>query len=267
MSNTISQLEFRNALQRIGLANERVVVITSDISAFGELECGASNEEFQLEAYLQCIREVMSGEPTLVVPTFTYVRSGSDSPYIHESSPSETGVLTEHLRTRPDSIRSVHPVFSFAAIGPGKGRICANVSPHSYGWNSPAHRLVKEDAFVLCLGRSPHRGSFFIHMAEIFAGVSYRYTKELSIPVWLDGEEITRSFYHFVKYAEADIEWDTNRLVERLEAQGLLRYEPIGRGGMWGYRAKDMFDTTMRLLMRNMYALLGHKPEHAPWNR
>lgn len=267
MSDTISQLDFRSALQRIGLASERVVVITSDISAFGVLECDASAGEEQLDAYLQSIKAVMPAEPTLVVPTFTYVRSGSGSPYIHESSPSETGVLTEHLRSQPDSLRSVHPVFSFAAIGPGKERICANVSPHSYGWNSPAHRLVEEDAFVLCLGRSPHRGSFFIHLAEILAGVSYRYTKELSIPVWLEGEEITHPFYHFVKYADADIEWDTNRLVERLEAQGLLRYEPIGRGGMWGYRAKDMFDTTIRLLMRNMYALLGHMPERAPWNR
>lgn len=267
MSNTISQLDFRSALQRIGLASERVVVITSDISAFGELECDASAGEEQLDAYLQCIKVVMPGEPTLVVPTFTYVRSGPDSPYIHESSPSETGVLTEHLRKQPGSFRSVHPVFSFAAIGPDKERICANVSRHSYGWNSPAHRLVEADAFVLCLGRSPHRGAFFIHLAEILAGVPYRYTKELSIPVWLDGQKAEYPFYHFVKYADADIDWNTNRLVERLEAQGLLRYEPIGRGGMWGYRAKELVDTTIKLLMRNEYGLLSHTPTCTPWNR
>lgn len=267
MSKKISQLEFRDALQRIGLANERVVVITSDISAFGELECDASDEHDQLDTYLKCIKAAMPAEPTLVVPTFTYVRSGPDSPYIHESTPSETGVLTERMRKHPGSLRSVHPVFSFVAIGPDKEQICANASRHSYGWNSPAQRLVEADAFVLCLGRSPHRGAFFIHFAEMLAGVPYRYTKELSIPVWLDNQKSEYPFYHFVKYADTDIDWNTNRLVERLDALGLLRYESIGRGGMWGYRAKDLVDTALKLLTRNEYALLSHSPTNTPWTR
>lgn len=267
MSRTVSQADFRSALVRVGLADERVIAIISDISAFGELESDSSNQESKLEAYLECIKAVMPSEGTIVVPTFTYVRSGPDSPYVHESSPSETGVLTEYLRTRPDSLRSVHPVFSFAAVGPGKERICSNASRHAYGWNSVSHRLVKEDAFVLCLGRSPHRGAFFIHFAEILVGVPYRYTKELSIPVWVDGKKVEHSFYHFVKHADSDIDWNTNRLVERLEVQGLLRYEPIGRGGMWGFRAKDLVDTTIDLLMRNVYGLLGHAPTNAPWKR
>ena len=140
------------------------------------------------------------------------------------------------------------------------------VSEHSYGADSTAHRLLERDAYVISLGLSPHRGSFLLHVAEVIAGVPYRYTKELSIPVYANGEQIDRPFFHFVKYPGADIEWDTNRLVERLDRRGLLGYHPLGASGIWAYRARDLVDTTVDLLMRNIYGLLARPPEMRPWN-
>lgn len=253
-------------LNHFGLAREQLIVIISDMAAFGPLKNNSLSNS-NIDTCLELIKAGIHPDATIVVPTFTYMRKGINSPYIHETTPSETGILTENIRTRDDSLRSLHPIFSFAAIGPDKEAICTNVSSHSYGWNTPVSRMVEADAFVLCLGQPPHRGSFFIHLAELLMGVPYRYTKELAVPVFVNGKELSQPFYHFVKYSDSDIVWDTNRLIERLESQDLLHFEPMGFGGMWGYRAKDIVNTTIKLLMRNIYALLAHPPHHTPWKK
>jgi aminoglycoside 3-N-acetyltransferase len=253
------------SLRRLGVAGREVVVIVSDLAAFGDLEHSADDRGAQLDGYVQCFQELMHGNGTLVVPTFTYTRGGPDSPYVHEGTPSETGVLTEYMRRLPDAVRSVHPVFSFVAIGDRKNDICSNVSRHSYGWDSTTHRLVNTDALVVSIGRSPHRGSFFIHLGEVFVGVPYRYTKQLSIPVIVGGQSVTQPFFHYVKYRDADIAWDTNRLVERLETRRHVKYEALGLSGIWAYQAKDVLNTTVSLLNRNVYGLLAHPPTKTPW--
>lgn len=264
--NHVSRAEFSSALFRLGCGGKRTVALISDLAAFGQLHESESGDR-GLGGYIDCIMAVAGPGCTLVAPTFTYARRGPNSPYIHEETPSETGALTEYMRCLPGAARTVHPVFSFVALGDGKADMCAGVSNHSYGWNSVTHRLVESDALVLSIGRSPHRGSFFIHLAEVFAGVPYRYTKELSIPVHVGGKRTNDSFRHFVKYTDSDIVWDTNRLVERLEARGLVHHESLGASGIWAYSARGVFDTTIGLLKRNIYGLLAHPPENKPWQK
>lgn len=266
MTRSVAKGEFADALKRLGVADYPLVAVVSDIAAFGDIEISA-RDAHPMSGYLECFQDVMKGRGTLVAPTFTYVRTGQDSPYIHEQTPSETGVFTEYLRNLPASRRSVHPVFSFAAVGERKDELCENASTHSYAGNSLPHRLIEANALVIGIGRSPHRGSFLIHVGEYFAGVPYRYTKELSIPVIQAGQNVSRSFYHYVKYADCDVIWDTNRLVERLDARGHLKFEPVGLSGIWAYMAKDLFTTTTSLLSRNIFGLLERPPTRIPWKR
>lgn len=265
MPRAVAKSELIAALRALNVGEYKTIGIVSDLAAFGDLESAGTQDG--LGGYVECIREVSGNDVTIVVPTFTYIRKGEGSPYIHEETASETGALTEFIRKMSGSLRSVHPVFSFAAIGPAKEAICADASSHAYAWNSPAQRLIDADALVIALGLAPHRGTFLLHVAEIAAGVPYRYTKELAIPVYVGGEQIERPFFHFVKYRDADLAWDTNRVVGRLEARRKLLYAPIGASGIWAYRAKDMFDTTVGLLTRNAYALLAQAPGTRPWKR
>jgi len=263
LNRSFSQEDLSRALTELDVPREKLLVVISDLERFGDIEHGDKSE---LQCYVDILQHCLGDSATLVVPTFTYNRGGPESPYIHETSISKTGALTEYIRRLDGAVRSLHPVFSFAAIGGAAAQLCENVSQHSYGADSTAHRLFKQDAFVVALGLPPHRGGFFIHLAEVMAGVPYRFTKELSIPVYMNGEQVERPFFHFVKYPDADIEWDTNRLVARLDRRGLLRYRPLGASGIWAYRASDLVNTTLDLLMRNIYGLLAKPPEVRPWN-
>ena len=263
-SRTIAYSAFVDAVRDVGAADCPLLTVISDLAKFGDIESGAGGTDTGIDHFAQGILDVAGPECTIVVPTFTY-STGPDVPYSHEDSVSDTGVYTEYVRRLPGAIRSLHPALSFAAHGPRAAEICAEASPHSYGWDSVPQRLVQADSQVLSVGRSPHRGSFFIHLAEALYGVPYRYTKELAIPVTRDGEPVRRAFYHFVRYNNSDIALDTNRLVERLEKRGIVKYVPLGLSGIWAYRARDVFEATIELLHRNVYGLLDHAPIERPW--
>lgn len=267
MDRAVRKIELENALRKLGVSKDKVVVIISDLAAFGDIEEAKGDRNGMLKTYVDIFQQLMGPDGTIVTPTFTYVRQGPGSPYIHESSQSETGILTEHVRKMDSSLRSLHPVFSFAAIGKEKERICLNTSHHSYAINTPTYRLYELDALVIGIGRSPHRGTFFIHLGEILVGVPYRYVKELDIPVFYGGKQVNSPFYHYVKYSDSDIEWDTNRLVERLESRRMVKYEMLGRNGIWAFQARDVVNETVNLLMRNTYGLLSHPPVRKPWTK
>ncbi len=266
MNRAISQQDLSRALTELSVPGEKLLVVVSDLALFGDLEHGDDGDGAELQCYVDILQNVLGGSGTLVAPTFTYAREGPGSPYIHETSVSETGALSEHIRRLDGSIRSIHPVFSFAAIGGEAESLCETVSGHSYGYDSTAHRLLERDAFVISLGLSPHIGAFFLHVAEVMAGVPYRYTKTLDIDVYVQGGLIDRSFFHFVKYRNVDVELDTNRLVDRLIRRDLLGYRPLGVSGVWAYRARDLFNTTTDLLKRNIYGLMAKPPARRPWN-
>ena len=263
-SGLIDSDSFTSALRNVGVADSDVLTVISDFASFGSKVVDTGDRRSAMVQVHADLRMIAGANSTIVVPTFTY-STGPDSPYVHEETPSETGIYTEYLRLLPGTIRSVHPALSFAANGPRAKEICHSASPHSYGWHSVPHRVVTADSFVVSIGRSPHRGSFLLHLAEALYGVPYRYTKELSIPVYVGGEHIRAAFYHFVRWQGSDIVLDTNRLVQRLEARSIVRYAPLGQSGIWAYRARELFDATIDLLRRNIYGLLDHAPATRPW--
>ena len=110
-------------------------------------------------------------------------------------------------------------------------------------------------------------GGFFIHLAEVFAGVPYRYSKELSIPVVVGSRVQPGPYFHHVKWRDSDIEWDTNRLVDRMTNRGEVAFEALGDSGVWCYRAAAMYESTMAILKRNIYGLLAAPPQRRPWAR
>jgi len=260
----LSLSTLQHNLWSIDFSSTKYLVIISDIAALGLVSQNPDVTSSQLSSLFNLIKSCIPESCTVVVPSFTY-RCSPTTPYSHESSPSETGIFTEYIRNLPTSHRSLHPVFSFVANGPEAEYLVSNISRHSYGYNSVPHRLLQNDALVLSLGRSPHRGNFFLHLAEVFSGVPYRYTKQLSIPVFCSGVQDHSIYFHFVKYADSDIIWDTNRVVERMEQQKALIYYPAGVTGIWTYKSSSVFNIVTKILARNPYGLLAAPPCSKPW--
>ena len=73
------------------------------------------------------------------------------------------------------SKRSFHPLWSVSAYGKHAEYITSNIPQNAFGYNSVFHRLVKKNAFCLCI-EYPRKSISMVHHVELVCGVPYRMT-------------------------------------------------------------------------------------------
>ncbi|MFJ6443450.1 aminoglycoside N(3)-acetyltransferase [Streptomyces sp. NPDC091649] len=157
------------ALTALGVRPGDVLLVHASLRSLGPVADGA-------RGVLAGLRRAVGPKGTLVVPAFTPENSdtsphyrdrvrGLDAravdavrasmpPYDPSLTPAPSmGALAESVRTAAGAGRSAHPQTSFAALGPGAGRLLAGHRADCHlGEDSPLARLYDADARILLLG-------------------------------------------------------------------------------------------------------------------
>jgi aminoglycoside 3-N-acetyltransferase len=216
-----------------------------------------------LEAIYSALHSVIESSGTLVVPTFTQQVGRFGLPFILEETESLTGIFGEYVRMRSDSVRSLHPVFSVAAVGLRAHEICDDVSTAAFGVDSAFDRMVRMDAKAVCMGFDYYSGHIvsLMHLVETAFAVPYYYNKLVYSPVFANGVLVARPFIINVKYINMNCSFDYKRYIDTLDHSGTIRTATIGRGEIHAVDARVMFDTGISLLKADLYAFLAHPPE------
>lgn len=193
-------------LHSIGLGAGETVIVHSSLSAIGWVAGGA-------QAVVDALMRVVTADGTVVVPTHTgqytdpsewehppvpddwvpIIRE-SMPPYRPDVTPSRgMGAIPECFRTYPGTIRSRHPLYSFAAWGTNADAV---VGDHGYddglGEESPLARLYDLDASVLLLGVG-HANNTAIHLAE-YRSTNPKERSDGEAPILRAGERTTVRF-------------------------------------------------------------------------
>ncbi|WP_459194018.1 AAC(3) family N-acetyltransferase [Halosimplex sp. J119] len=196
-------------LRDLGVEAGDTLLVHSSLSALGWV-CGDA------QAVVDALREAVTERGTLVVPThtgqYTDPRLWSNPPvpegwietiheerppYRPESTPSRAvGVIPECFRGYPDTVRSRHPTFSFAAWGADAEAIVAD---HHYdyglGERSPLARIYERDGDVLMLGTG-YGTNTSLHLAE-YRGEFPKDTVRNDAPVVENGETVRIEYEDF----------------------------------------------------------------------
>ena len=256
-----AKTDLAHAFASIGLEDGDLVYLSSQLYGIGPLQ-GASSRGEYLAAVYNALRSVIGDRGTLVVPTFTQQVGRFGLPFVLEETESLTGIFGEYVRMNSDSVRSLHPVFSVAAIGPLARDICTEISPVAFGIDSSFDRMVSVGAKAVCMGfeyYSGHIVSLMHHVETLFA-VPYYYNKLVESPVYARGALIDKPFVINVKYLGMDCHFDFSRYIDSLAQDGSIRSTTIGRGDIHAVDGSAMFKTGIRLLKEDMYAFLSHPP-------
>ncbi len=187
-------------VRELGLGTGDTILVHSSLSALGWVSGGA-------QAVVEALRTAVTPSGTVVMPAFTGQYSDPAvwsnppvpddwEPTIRETRPAfrpavtpirGVGAVPECFRGYPDTVRSRHPEFSFAAWGHAAEEITAD---HGFddglGEHSPLARLYDRYADVLFLG-TDHSTNTSLHLAEYRADIPAERTSNV-VPVAEDGE-------------------------------------------------------------------------------
>jgi aminoglycoside 3-N-acetyltransferase len=240
-------------LSGLGLHNGDHVMVHSSLKSLGYVEGGA-------DAVIDAILEVVGQAGTLFVPTNTfqgYVTSFLRS--VHEVdlrvAPSATGLISETVRLRTGSARSIHPSHPVCAIG-GKARELLgehHLGNSPMGERSPYGRLARlGNGKVLLIGVT-NSNNTMIHTAEeyyapyIFNGETF-HTKVISA----DGQ----AYIVETKGYCMGLKRNFTALDTYLEKQNFLSRAAVAKGVVSLIDASGLMETAKAQIQKNPHFLV-----------
>lgn len=179
------------------------------------------------EAVKEEIQNIIGLAGTLLVPTFNWDFC-QGKPYIHEKTMSRLGLFSNNVLFDERSSRSIHPIFSFAGIGPATNRLFPNIGNSSFGKNSVFERLLDENAKILLINSISDIA--FVHYVEQKSQVSYRFMKIFSGDVFVENINTSGTYDFFVRRKNDTTIFDGDALHQLLLDSGAMK-KSEGPGG------------------------------------
>ena len=168
------------AFNKSKIYNYDIVYIYSDLRYFL-----LKNKKDPIKFVEDIIQYFLENNITLIIPTFSYSKKIFD---INKST-SKLGFLSNYILSRKDSLRSVHPIFSYASIGKKKS-ILKNIGKSAFGSDCLYSRLIFKNACCLHLGRSLKKGNTLVHHIEQNYKASYRFDKNFKIDLYKNTKKV-----------------------------------------------------------------------------
>lgn len=257
----LTHAELTAALQACGLRRGDLVHVQSDLRLIGPVDCPPDREAI-LRFYLSAFQEVLGPDGTLTVGTSfeDYARYGT--PFVRETSPSRQGVFSEYVRTRPDAVRSLHPIVSVTGLGPRAEEICGGAHFDGFGYESAWARLHRAGAKIMALGLGVENegGTTIVHYLEHVYGVPYQYTKVYDTPVCAGGACVEGTFTMSVRYLDFSIVNDSLRFKRHLVEARRAVSVPVGTGSIFLTDCTAVVEEGVKCLNRDRYFLLQQPP-------
>jgi len=249
---TITDGDIADAFAKLGIARGDCLFAHTSLVHFGRPACEHGE---LLAAVNECFRDAVGESGTIGFPTFTYsFCKGED--YDTLTSRSDMGSFNEYFRTLPDVRRTLHPLFSAAVAGAKRDDWC-DVGSDSFGPDSIFAKLVKDDAWLVCFGVD---AMTFVHHVEQCRGVNYRFHKQFSGNIILDGRPLHTAATFFCRRLDWEVTYDLRRLFRDLEAAGMRRRVAVGPTEISAVRARHVYDVICRGLFVDPYYLLAGNP-------
>ncbi|MFA6078167.1 MAG: AAC(3) family N-acetyltransferase [Candidatus Omnitrophota bacterium] len=246
----VTREDMLKAFKAAGISKGDIVLVFSNLGRLGRVKDAKSKQE-SLNTYLNALTESVGAQDgTIVVPTFTYSFAHGKA-YDHEKSPSELCMFGEFVRNQKDSVRCLHPHFSFAALGKNKNLICDNVSRSAFGYESVFDRLYKKSAKILFLGTNITEGLTFFLYIEHMVGVSHCYHKAYFTPVYKDGQLVKGPFFSFVRHLQPGFQADLSSFERDLKKEDLVKESDLGSGKIQLVYSREAFDSGYKKLQEN----------------
>lgn len=232
-------------LQNLGVRAGGVLLVHASFRSLGEVPGG-------IETVIQGLLKRLGEKGTLLMPALSYQYSGPDSPVFDvRDTPSCVGALPEYFRTRPGTLRSVHPTHSVCGIGDKSADLLRDhqLDHTPCGLHSPFSRLPLSGGQILFLGCGL-RPNTSMHAIEEHIQPPYLFADMVHYQVFLqDGREThmavrSHNFKGFIQRYD--------RLAELL-GQDSLRQGKVLKAQSWVVETDKMWWAALQALRQDPF--------------
>lgn len=258
---TISADDILIALRASGITTGDTVYVHSALTSFGRLAKGVKRAAFT-GAFIDALREAIGATGNLLMPTFSYSFCKREA-FDIAKTPSTVGLLTEAYRQQSGVRRTAEGIFSSALEGPDADYYL-DVAESCFGTQSIFEKMYDRDAKFVFLGET--FDLTFIHFVEQRMGVPYRYIKAFpgttvggQAPGNTNPPRETVAYYN-VRYLDANVEYDMDKLAASMHAAGLVQTAPLGASSIRTIKARDTFDHIYQGIRADLGFLLTQSP-------
>jgi len=248
-------------LRSLGCQKGDLIMVHSDTEILTDFLPGAGILE-RCQMLEGSLREAVGEDGTILVPTFTYSFCNGRA-YDPVKRNSEVGFFTNYFRRRPDAKRSLHPVFSFSAIGKDAESITADVPETGFGKGSVFDRFHKCNGHLIFIGASFSACTFVHHVEEMY-GVDYRYFKTFRGACIVGSESRIVEAVNLVRDLDRRVQNDFASFAKHLRENELIVAAPTASGEIQACRSTDVFNAGFELLEKFPYIFLAHPPRMPP---
>ena len=234
--------------RKSGIEKDDIVLLHSSIKRT-ILEAKSAGYHIDPKDILNSFLNVIGAKGTLLLPLFNFDFTQGIG-FDIRTSPSKTGALTEAGRLHPESVRTGHPMYSFAIIG-HKSKEFENIDNESgYAKNSPFGILKTMNGKIASLDLDDQNSMTFYHHVEEMKQVDYRYFKEFKGQYTdVNGLTSEKIYKLYVRDIDKGVTTNVNPAGELMWKHGLYKgYRPKEKSGLRVIKSKDMFDFVEALI-------------------
>lgn len=238
----------------------RAVGVTSgDVLYVASFSVVLGNAPQILPDTIKAFQSVLGEKGTLVMPAFNWdYCSGKD--FDVNKTPSQVGRLTEIFRTSPGVLRTSKPPWcTFCVWGKLAKTIAQIKSPTPFGDQSVLQFLYDHDAKYVLLGCSYNDAAVHVHWLEEKYQVPYRYWKEFSGSVVVDGKSFKDESRMFARRLDIGADIDSTPLTSIFDNTDKVKKINIGLGDMRCFKVRDYCDFMEPYFIKDKLVVL--KPE------
>jgi FkbH-like protein len=207
--------------------------------------------------FVYAVRELVADGMTLAFPTFTFSFCDG-APYDVKETPSETGVVGDWIRALPEAIRTPHPIYSYAVIGPLAEKIARCENTTTFGPDSALALFEKLNTRVIMLGCDWSYCTQFHHYEEE-AKVPYRYFKDFKGSANYGRGPRKTSATMLVRSLDISAENDFSSVIDDLHGKGHIVSTPLWGGLAESASCQDIAALCRQALKENPWAYVRNR--------
>ena len=238
-----------DVLKKAGIKSGDVLMINADLGRFGKLGEIINREEFA-SIFIEAFRQTVGEEGTLIVPTFTYSFCNNEI-YDPDNTPSKVGLFTEQLRKRKGAFRSIHPMFSVAAVGKRAEELTKSIGKNSFGKGSIYDKLQKIKNSKYVIFGVDYFACTQIHYIEEILKAPYRYVKKFKGKIRKGNKVYNDEYEFYVRRLDRKAIPDFSKIEKHLLDAGFLKKVLFGYDYISVAKISDIYREGIKMFKKD----------------